>query len=280
MAVNHSRLEGLTSAEFAKAEQLFRWAARVQLNVAILAAASIFVIDPMLNVAMAALALFLYFAWAALDWLYKQSRGQAERGRRALLIADGLGDTVSAGEMREVEAGFSVDPAAGREAQNPEYFASDREVGEARLTELLEESGFYSCRLYGLSAEWAWRRFALAGGLFVLMLMSSVTVMQGEQLALFARVASAALIFLVGQEVLGAAIAYSRAQESLSSFQARVRAIRELGYPKGDLLLLLGDYNSAVEGAPLMAPGVYKRAASRLDDLWRTHLQNGAGENG
>ncbi len=280
MAVIHPRLEGLTSAEFAKAERLFRWAARVQFLVAILAAASIFVIDPTFNVAIAALALFLYFAWAALDWNYKNARGQAERGRRALLIADGLGGTVSPGEMREVEAGFSVDPAAGREAQNPEYFASDREVGEARLTELLEESGFYSCRLYGLSATWAWRRFALAGGIFVLMLLSSVTVMQGEQLALFARVTSIALIFLVGQEVLGTAKAYSRAQESLSGFQARVRAIRELGYPKGDLLLLLGDYNSAVEGAPLMAPGVYKSAAPRLDELWRTHLEQGAGKNG
>lgn len=273
MAVIHERLEGLTGAEFAKAERLYRWASRTQVAIAVLAAGSIFLIDTTTNVMAAAAALILYVVWSALDWSYRDSRGQAERGRRALLIADGLGGCVSPGEMRDVEAHFSVSEATARDSRNPEFFASERAVGEARLTELIEESGFYSCRLYRLSATWAWSRFVVAGFIALILLISSVTLMDVEQLALGARLVCTVLIFLVGQDVLGAARAYMRAHEALASLQARVRAVRQVGYPKGDLLLLLGDYNSAVEGAPLMAPGVYKREAARLDALWRAHQE-------
>lgn len=280
MAVIHTRLEGFVGAEFGKAEALFRRAAMVQVVVAGLAAASVFDVNPTINAVVAVVALALYGAWAVLDWQYRDARGQAERGRRVLLIADGLGGTVSPGELREVEAGFSVSQSKGKEAQNLYFFASDREFGEARLTELLEESSFYSCRLYRLSATWAWRRFVVAIAMCMLLLITLPSLMQSEQVALYARVVSTVLIFLVGQEVLGTARAYSRAHEALTGMQARVRAIRELDHPLGDLLLLLGDYNSAVEGAPLMAPDVYKRAAPRLDELWRTHLEQGAGKNG
>ena len=273
MAVNAQRLEGLTSAEFGKAERLFQCASRLQLGIAVAAALSIFITAEMPTLAASIVVVLLYVAWAALDWYYRDSRAQAERGRRALLIVDGLGDKVSPGELREIEACFTVTKKQGKAAENPEFFASRKAPGEPRLTELLEESGFYSCRLYYFSAGWAWRRLAFSLVTSVALLLSAILVADASQLVISARLLCTVITFLVSDEVLGAGRAYLRAHQALGGLQARIRALRQCGYPRGDLLILFADYNSAVEGAPMMAPGMYKKHSQRLDELWRQHLE-------
>jgi hypothetical protein len=273
MTVNAQRLEGLTSAEFGKAERLFQYSSRVQLGIAIAAGLSIFVTDEMPTLAASILVLVLYLAWAALDWCYRDSRAQAERGRRALMIVDGLGDKVSSGELREVEACFTVTREKGAAAQNPEFFASRKAPGEPRLTEMLEESGFYSCRLYHFSAGWAWRRLTVSFVISIALLLSAIMMADTSQLVTSARLLCTVITFLVSNEVLGAGRAYLRAHQALDGLQARVRSLRQCGYPRGDLLILLADYNSAVESAPMMAPGMYKKHRERLDELWGQHIE-------
>lgn len=274
MAVTEQRLQGLTGAEFGQAERYFRAASNLQVLVTLTAAVSIFVTDGVLSLIAGAITLALFAAWAFQDWSYRDSRAQAERGRRALWIADGLGDRISREELRDVEVGFTVSASDGAAAENPNYFASKAPAGEARLSELMEESGFYSCRLYRRSATWAWRRLAGATLVAIALLLSSIVFGSSEGAVTVARLVCTGLVFFIGSEVLGSARAYTRAYESLSSWQARLRAIRAKGYPTGDLLLLFTDYNSAVEGAPMMAPGVYNKDKDELDNLWRRHLEN------
>lgn len=276
MAVIEQRLQGLTDAEFGRAEWYFRRGSDLQVAITVLAAASVFITNEPLSLGVAIVALALVGLWAASDWRYKDSRYQAERGRKALWIADGLGDKLTKSERREVEAAFHVSDDEGRSAENPDYFASKAPPGEQRLTELIEESGFYSCRLFNLSASWAWTRFVMAVAVAAALLLSSILVATYEQLVTVGRLVCTGVIFFIGNEMLGAARGYTRAHEALSSLQARVRAIRGNGYPAGDLLLLLGDYNSAVESAPMMAPRVYEKHRVRLDDLWRRHLEGEA----
>jgi hypothetical protein len=273
VAVTEQKLQGLTGAEFTKAERHFRWASRLQVLVTLVAAASVFITSGAASLVAGSVSLALFAGWAWHDWSYRDCRAQAERGRRALWIADGLGDRISREELRDVEAGFHITAAQGEAAENPEFFASKRPAGDARLTELMEESGFYSCRLYRHSARWAWGIFALSGAVAFGLLLSAVVLASAEQAVTVARLVSTGLVFFIGAEVLGAARGYTRAYEGLASWQARVRAVRAKGYPSGDLLLLFTDYNSAVESAPMMAPGVYKKHAADLDRMWRRHLE-------
>ena len=274
MAVIEQRLQGLTDAEFGKAEKQYRIASTLQAVVTLLAASSVFVTDQRLSLLVAIATLAVFGLWANIDWAYKDTRLQAERGRKALWIADGLGDSLSKPERRDVEAGFHCTDEEGRAAENPEYFASKSPPGDKRLTELIEESGFYSCRLLRHSAKWAWTRLILGGAVALGLLLSAILVGSSGQTVVIARLVCTALVFFIGNEVLGAAKGYDRAVEVLSKLQARVAAIRATGYPSGDLLLLFADYNAAVEGAPMMAPGVYDRHQARLDDLWRRHLES------
>jgi len=274
MPVQALTLEGLTSAEFKKAERLFRHAARVQVALLIISGLTIFVTAAAPTLIFAIVSALLFAAWAALDWQYRASRGQAERGRRMLLIVEGLGDDVSIEEQRDVEEGFSVTSDEGRNAENPDFFASERPRGNARLIELLEESAFYSCRLFRLSASRAWSKFALFTVACLLLFLSSITIADVGELTSGGRILCTILIFLISQEILGNGRDYGKAYQALSTIQARIRAVRSAGYPQADLLVLLSDYNSAVEGAPMMAPGIYERNASELDALWRRHLND------
>lgn len=273
MAVTERKLQGLTGAEFSKAERHFRWASRLQVFVTFVAALSVFITSGSASLVAGAVSLALFATWAWHDWSYRDCRAQAERGRRALWIADGLGDRISREELRDVESGFHITAAEGEQAENLDFFASKKPAGDARLTELMEESGFYSCRLYRNSARWAWGMFALALAVAFCLLLSAIVFASDDQAIVLARLVSTGLVFFIGAEVLGAARGYTRAYEALDSWQARLKAVRAKGYPNGDLLLLFTDYNSAVESAPMMAPGVYKRNAAELDRMWRRHLE-------
>lgn len=273
MAVGAKILEGLTNAEFGKAERLFTWSGRAQLALVALSAVTVFVSDTTATLLLAIVAAAIFAGWAYVDWLYRFSRAQAERGRRALLVVEGLDGTVSPGEVRDIEAGFTVSKGQGERAHNPNFFASTKDKGKERLLELIEESAFYSCRLCRLSASVTWLKLVLYGGICLGLFLSTVYFIDTETITFTSRLVLVVLTFLISQEVLGSARDYGRAHLALSSTQARIRAIRAAGYPKGDLLVLMGDYNSAVEGAPMMAPGVYKKNASHLDELWRRHQQ-------
>lgn len=272
LAVQSKALEGLINAEFGKADTLFTWSGRAQLGLALVSAISVFVSNATATFVLAVIAAAIFVGWAIVEWAYKASRIQAERGRRALLVIEGLSGTVSLGEIRDIEASFTVSGEQGEAAHNPEFFASVKEKGKERLLELIEESAFYSCRLYRLSAGLMWRRLVIFGALSLGLFVSTVYFMNGELIGLTSRLVLVVLVFLMSQEVLGSARDYSRSHLALSSTQARIRAIRSGGYPEGDLLILMGDYNSAVEGSPLMAPGAYSKNAKRLDNLWRKHL--------
>lgn len=187
------------------------------------------------------------------------------------MIAACLDGAVSPGELRDIEVGFTVTREEGNSAHNPAFFASTRDKGKERLLELIEESAFYSCRLYRLSAAATWRKVVIYGSICLGVFISTVYFIDAATVAFTSRLVLVVLIFLISQEILGSARDYARAHLALSSTQARIGAIRSAGYPEGDLLVFMGDYNSAVEGAPMMVTGIYKKNASHLDELWRRH---------
>ena len=64
-----------------------------------------------------------------------------------------------------------------------------------------------------------------------------------------------------------------RAWLSLREIFLRLEAAGVQGYPEASVLILMGDYCSTVEGAPLVLPLVYRWRRARLDELWRLYQQ-------
>ncbi|MFA5898217.1 MAG: hypothetical protein WC829_03795 [Hyphomicrobium sp.] len=175
--------------------------------------------------------------------------------------------------MSELEAAFSVTPAEGRQHEDENYYASLAQPGHKRLAEMLDEASFFSCHLAAKSARVAWIVFLLILGCVLLILFIAVPFGDNEQVQNAVRIFCAVLTLLVSIDVVGAALEYSTAAHGLSNLRARLESIRARGLPRADLLLVLSDYNSTVEGAPMFVPGLYKVMRDRLNELWARHLE-------
>jgi hypothetical protein len=264
MPVKNLRLLGLYRAEFDKAAQLQSWMLRSQIGIGLLSAATIFV-PADVGTALAFGALLLLAAWAWLARAYRESRAQAERGRRASLVTEALGETVSQHELRDLESRFSVSREEAKKCEDPDFFSSTARPGDQRLLDSLEESAFYSSHLMRLSARRAWIAFvaffAIGAGLLV---YATLTGASRDW-----RILSPILALLVSTEVLGAAFAYDSGARALAALMARFEAVEGAGLPKADLLLLLSDYNSIVESAPMFIAGFHEKSKVALNDIFQ-----------
>ena len=262
------QLVGLQRAEFAKAARLQKWILRIQRGIAALAAIGVLFEAPLLTYVFAIAALCLGGVWAVVGWQFRASRAQAERARRATLLMQGLDERISDGELRKLKLDFTVTVEQGQGCEDPDYYAAEAAPGLARLSEMLEETSFWSCHLLSASARRSW--FACMGfvAVGVILFMLAVLVFEGDRLQGAARLLCVLLTFVVSTEVVGAALSYSGASQALATILPRIEAVRASGNREVDLLMILSDYNSAVEGAPMFWPGLYAKERDRLNRLW------------
>ena len=265
------QLLGLQRAEFQKAAGLQTWLGRIQVFIALGGVAGVFITQPIATYATAIVSLILAVVYAWISVSYRSSRSLAEQVRRATLLAGGLGIQISPAERRDILTRFSVNEDEGRRYEDPNYFASRADLGPRRLTEMLEESAFWSADLYRESAKRSWRWFigfivAAVCMLLVLPLISGPGWIDG------ARVICVMLVLFVSNEALGTTLAYQDAAEATGDVVSRLQRVKADGYRQEDLLLILGDYNAAVEGAPMHPEGLYEERKGRLNELWAQHI--------
>lgn len=266
--ISITQLVGLQRAEFAKAARLQHRILQIQCAIAALAAISVFFEAPMVSYGVAVVALGFAGVWALIGWQYRASRGQAERARRATLLMQGLDETISDGELRKLKLDFTVTTDQGRVYEDANYYAAQAAPGSPRLVEMLEETCFWSCHLLKGSARRSWFAFIAFVAIGLLLFLISILVFDGDRVQSAARLFCVLLTFVVSTEVVGAALAYDGASQALSTILPRIEAVRASGNRTVDLLMILSDYNSAVEGAPMFWPGLYEKERDRLNQLW------------
>jgi hypothetical protein len=266
---NHlHRLVGLQRAQAGKAAKLQSWILFVQIALALLAAATVYIANDT-GAYLAAVATFgLAAVWAFLGWRYRDGRGQSERARRATLLMNSLGAELAPSDRRDLEACFNVTAEQGRACEDPDYYAAGAIVGNERLAEMLEETAFWSSRLMRYSARQTWWLFAVFMLLFLVLLLSSLPFVGVQHLLGAVRVGCAMLVLLVSTDIIGAALSYTSAANVLDRMGPRLDRVRTAGFPLHDLLFILCDYNSAVEGAPMFGPGIYAKHKDELNRLW------------
>ena len=268
-AASHVQLVGLQRAEFAKAARLQQWILRLQCGIAVVAAIGVLFEAPIVSYVVAIVALALAAAWATAGWRYRTSRAQAERARRATLLMQGLGEAISEGELRKLKLDFTVSVEQGRKCEDKNYYAAQEAPGLPRLVEMLEETCFWSCHLLRGSAQRSWIAFIAFVSVGLILFLVTVPVFDGDRLQGAARLLCVLLTFVVSTEVVGAALSYQDASGALSTILPRIEAVRASGNKTVDLLMILSDYNSAVEGAPMFWPGLYEKERDRLNQLWQ-----------
>ena len=267
MTTIFQQLIGLHRAEFGKASALqarILFVQAVQVSIAVL---SVFISNATVAYVFALISCAAACVWIWLWAEYKASRGLAERVRRLTLVADGLGMTISEAELLQIKASFSVSEAEAERLADRNYYDVAAGAGPARLAGMIEQSAFWSAYLLRKSAVWTW--VYLAGTIAcILALLVSIPLMDADAGLTGARIACAAILFPLSSDFLGAALSYRSAAAEVEQVKTRLLAARTAGTPLPDVLTIMGDYNAAVEGAPMFVRGVYKKHNERLNWLW------------
>ncbi len=262
------KILGLHRAEFEKAKSNEQYAWVAQSIVSIAAIVSLFVKVELLIYFTTLIALASTIAKWGFSYQAKSQKSMAERARRLILLFEALGYKISKREITDLQSCFSASETKGQQWENADYFSSSLAPGYAKLASHLQESAFYSKHLYSISAKRIWYYFAVISvasliGLFVLPSIKDQT----WSIAI-ARFISVILMFLIATDLLGRALGFSEASNSLSEIDYRIENVKSSDFPEHDIILILEDYNAAVQGAPLIPTSIYLRNMEKLNLLW------------
>ncbi|MBD8735339.1 hypothetical protein [Sphingomonas sp. CFBP 13706] len=276
MSITVDALVGYTKAEFAKASRWRLILLIVQFLAVVPAALSVVVTGDDVLYVLAVGGPVLLIAWWLARSVYRRSRSAAHGARRAVLIAGGLGAPISPGDHQRLRQRFTVDEPVANRQIDPDYYATGERPGLQRLGEMLEESAFYSKEVHRVSANFmiviliVFVTVAIVVALLSAPYASRVTAVTGIKVIL------AVSVFILSSDVIGAISEHREASRGAESVQNRMAAAYATGYPEGDVLLAMGDYNEAMEGAPEAVPGVFGSMVTRLNQRWAEYKDDRA----
>lgn len=258
-------------AELGRAEVLRGWSLALQFLVALFAATSVFSSDGKHLLALAGIGVVVLAVWVVCDTYYRRHRAAGDQARLLLLVVRGLDEDVA--ELNVIQAGFAAPVSRLTPMSVEDYFATTAPAGAKRVSEMVDESAFFTADLQRRSGEVM--LLALFFGLVavVVVWLAFAPQLDGSIQVIAARVLLAFGVFLLSSDVLGAALAHLRAASCMESIRLRLSAARDRPRPLGDVLQAMVDYNAAVESAPLPLPGVYERRRKDLDRAWADYKQ-------
>lgn len=264
-------LIGYQRAQFARASTYRSRQVLLQFAVAVPGALSVFTDNGILLYLLASLGGILLGAYWWTDHRYRSLREAAERARRATLLIGGLGVALSAAEEFQLAQSFEVDKAEAAAHGKDGYFASEEGTGPKRLAEMLEESAFWTEHLHKASFIFMLGACVILLGAFLFIGWWAIPFGTTTAQMALARVFLAILVFVLSSDVWGAAYAHFSGWTEVKEIRLRLAAARDRGAEQGDVLLLMSDYNAAVEAAPLIVPKVYEWRGDKLNELWRDY---------
>lgn len=270
MPLTPSNLVGYQRSEFKKAAQLRVWLFFLQLAAAIPAAVSVLIPDTYQNLLywLAVSAAAFLLLWWFLNKRYSAVRNAAQAARRAAIFLGAYDYELSPSEVQSLRERFTVTETTARKAEKDDYFASNLRPGVSRLGEMLEESAFYSEHLQKISAHTMLAILGLFAFALIVITLGFYPYVERDTAVSSVRIFLALLVFAMSADVIGAYFAHSSAARELRDIRNRLIAADASGYPGPDILIILMDYNAAVESSPEHVPFAYRINAHHLEQRW------------
>jgi hypothetical protein len=263
-------LDGIRNLSLQNAERLDARAGALQVAGVVASVVGVVVPEETWGYLLGVAGFVLILAWLYVWKRHRSLRDAGERARRAGLLAGGLGLQLTPEDLRDLVDAAAISLPEAAQFQQPDYYAAQSPPGKERLREMLEESAFWSSRLFEASATQTMTQFRWLLVAVVVIVLATVPLASREFTINEMKVVLILLGFLSSGEMLEKAWRYDVAAKSVRRIELRLQALREGGSRFERLLPLLMDYNSAVEAAPMMAPGVYRKHRERLDHLWKS----------
>ncbi len=268
---NAAQFVGYQRASFAKAQRQRVWVLSSQLLIALTAAASVFSNDGPQQFYLALAGGVFLIIWLIATHSYRRYKADGDQARRTCLVLEGFPDAPSAAQLFQIYQSFNVEDSDATERADPNYFATTAEKGPTRLAEMLEESAFWTEKLQEESGRWMAVILAIIASVSVI---SWLLLMPSDDLGLrvsLSRVVLALLPFFLSSDVFGALEGHRAAAHSICQLRLRLDAAQARGAQMGDVMLLMLDYNAAVEAAPMNLPYLYDLRKSKLGERWSAY---------
>ena len=261
------------SIELDKADLLRDRMLKIQILVAVGAAASIYPKSGELLLLIALLGIILLGIWIYLNLSQQKHRSAGDQARRVVLFMSGLNKQPSLEEQQRILKSFILPIAKAPLSLEESRFASRESPSYKRLAELIEESAFWTGDLYHASAGrmgiFLWTSLLIG---FALSIAAAAYAPQ-DQLISFNRMLIAVMVFFVSSDVLGLFFSYRRSATSLDEIFHRVEIASLRGYLEADILLLASDYNAVIDNAPSPLPSLIKSRSNTLGRQWSVYKQ-------
>jgi hypothetical protein len=274
LALTALQLTGYQKAEFAKAS---KWRMRLlvfQFLASLPAALAVVVTTETLLYFLAITGVAMLALWWWARARYIAARSAAHSARRASLVFNGLGYELSAGEHQRLRQIFTVNERDADQLVDKAYYASRLVSGAPRLGEMLEESAFYSKAVHAESAKIMTNVLIGVVLLLALTAASSVPYVERATALIFVKIVLSASVFILSSDVIGSIKEHREACRAASDVQRRMSTAFAAGFPQGDVVLAMADYNNAMESAPEAIPGVFQRIEGELNRRWAEYQRD------
>lgn len=262
------KLLGLQRAEFQRAETFSARSNYAQLFIVLLSVASVFVTDSLFVHALTLLSLLAAILWLYLSHQSKTSHSTAEKARRAVVLRNGLGVKLSRKSYSDLMMQFKVNESEGEKWEDATYFKSVSDYGNKKLTDIVEESSFWSKHLFRISATRQWIYFGATLCVSIIGLLIIPFLNIGDLSLLVSHVICLILLWLITGSLFTTAIAFTSTANAIDAIEGRLSNMSKDIEPDEDILLLVGDYNSLLESAPTLPSSIYLKNRDKLNQLW------------
>ncbi|MEB4629291.1 GrpB family protein [Burkholderia contaminans] len=260
-------------AELNKAEDLQVLMMFTQFAVALIAAISVFSSSNKFLFFEAIAVFILMLLWLIFSQGQQRYRSAGDQARRVILLISGLNMDPSVGQRLRIIDGFKASILKMSPRREEDHFATREAPGYKRLSEMIEESSYWTRDLQQFSAK------LLMVVLLILMVVAfvvggmAITSMKSNGLISFSRATISIMVFFVSSDYLGLLLGYRGSALAIDEVFKRVETVSARGYLKSDTLLLMSDYNATIEKSPAPLPFVYKLRRNKLSQRWRAYVE-------
>lgn len=267
-------LLALMRAEFTVGKRWRRLAFGLQLVAVGAGIAGTVITDQQLIWAVTLIALFALLLAHVCQLSAERARALGEQTRRAVIIAEGLGQPIE--PRREVALRLAFDPWANQLAQrSPDlgqrYFAATAAAGPARLRDYLQESVFWQTQLSKRMATYALAAVIVLGFVLLASVLFALDSLDEQNArSVFAKALSTLIPFLVTTNAVRLWWSFQTQATALEQLDAELEDTRGHAQPptETEVLRLLHEYNIQMLQVPEVPDVVYHRHWDELNKGW------------
>ncbi len=255
-------------AAFQKAAVIQVFLQIIRFGVAVIASFTVFIFNGAIAYVGSVITLALAVSWFVLNYAYRECRSQGEWARRLNLVTVGLGGALPDGAIKEIER-LPALAEGDNEKGGTQFWTTTTSPGNQRLVEMLDQVSHTSSNMYHQSKKFALRASIALSAVIWLPALLSLAVVDADNTVRVLRAFSAIFTIFIIPEAFFTVAAFCSAASKVDNISNRLKSLRKHNaYPEAEVLLLFGDYNSTVEGAPIFYPWIMKKYARRFREYY------------